>query len=216
MQSTITVGVLALQGAFAEHVAACKAAAQKLGLQISVIEVRLPEQLKQIHGLIIPGGESTTMGIFLRQNDFLSSLREFVHANPTMGTCAGLILFANHVDGQARDGQTIVGGLDVDVKRNFFGRQLQSFESSVQITEKVGEGSSAPAVFIRAPGITSVGSNARVLAKISNWPNKDNAASEMAVAVEQGTMIGLTFHPELTDDTRWHEYFLNKLAQRSS
>ena len=194
--SISSIGVLALQGAFAEHVKICR----KLGA--NAFEVRKPDQLAALDGLIIPGGESTSMGLVAERWGLVEPLRTWVHGGrPTWGTCAGMILLAERASGQKQGGQPLIGGLDVTVNRNYFGRQTDSFETLLEVPV-LGE-PPTPAVFIRAPAITEIGPGVNSLATLAG---KD--AELVHVAVRQGAILATAFHPELTDDTRWHAYFL--------
>jgi 5'-phosphate synthase pdxT subunit len=187
----LTIGVLALQGAFAEHVTALR------GLGVHVVEVRLPVHLTGLDGLIIPGGESTTIGKLATSYDLLAALRAFVAAGrPVYGTCAGLVMLANRLDQDQE--QPLVGGMDICVRRNAFGRQVQSFEQPVSIPA-LGAGPSFPAIFIRAPLITSVGPAADVLARLPDGS---------IVGARQGALLVTAFHPELSGDTRLHSHFV--------
>ncbi|HEX3050973.1 MAG TPA: pyridoxal 5'-phosphate synthase glutaminase subunit PdxT [Aggregatilineaceae bacterium] len=190
------VGVLALQGAFIEH----EKTLNNLG--VNAVEVRLPEQLNNLDALIIPGGESTTIGKLAVEYGLLEPLRAFALEKPVWGTCAGLIFLAKDI-GRA---QPLVGVMDIQVNRNAFGRQVDSFETDLQVKE-LGE---VPfhAVFIRAPVVTAV--------------NKERGVTVLAsleegamVAVRQGKWLGTAFHPELTPDDRFHRYFLETVAQLS-
>ncbi|MGQ9466860.1 MAG: pyridoxal 5'-phosphate synthase glutaminase subunit PdxT [Anaerolineae bacterium] len=189
------IGVLALQGAFIEH----KNVLNRLGVQ--PVEVRLPEHLEGLNGLIIPGGESTTMGLLAQKWGLLEPLRAFARSGrPVWGTCAGMILLAKEiVDGVP--GQPILGLMDITVRRNAFGRQVDSFEADLEIPV-LGD---LPfhAVFIRAPVIERVGASVDVLASLDDGT---------AVAVRQGNLLATAFHPELTPDDRFHRYFM-KLAE---
>lgn len=183
------VGVLALQGAFAEH----KKTLERLGHD--VVEVRLPEQLAAVDALVIPGGESTTIGKLLVDYGLLEPLRERVRGGmPTLGTCAGAIVLAKDI---GRD-QPLIGAMDLVVNRNAFGRQLQSFETQLEVPAVGGE--PFHAIFIRAPSIVSVGPGAEELARL---------ADGTIVAARQGNLVATAFHPELTDDTRLHQYWLS-------
>ncbi|NJN81764.1 MAG: pyridoxal 5'-phosphate synthase glutaminase subunit PdxT [Caldilineaceae bacterium] len=185
-----------LAGAFAEHISILR----RLGVQ--AVEVRRPEQLQAIDGLIIPGGESTTMGLIAERWGLVGPLREWVHrGRPTWGTCAGMILLAEEATGQKKGGQPLLRGLDVTVNRNYFGRQTDSFETMLTVP-KLGD-SPCPAVFIRAPAITRAGPEVEVLARLT----RDDEES-IIVAVCQGPILATAFHPELTQDTRWHELFI--------
>eukprot|EP01018_Ginkgo_biloba_P031010 Gb_34755 [translate_table: standard] len=215
----MSVGVLALQGSFHEHMAALA----KLG--VKGVEVRKPEQLEGLLGLIIPGGESTTMARLAEYHNFIQALQEFSRrGKPIWGTCAGLIFLANKAIGQKKGGQELIGGLDCTVQRNFFGSQLNSFETQLPVPELVAkEGGPATfrAVFIRAPAILESGSSVEVLADYTIRSNESTSAAEnqgksqvrekVIVAVKQGNLLATAFHPELTADTRWHSLFLKML-----
>ena len=194
MAGSATVGVLALQGDFREHIAVLKA------LGAEAVPIRRPEELDAIDGLIIPGGESSVMDKLARNFGLFDPLRAKIAAGlPVYGTCAGLIMIADTVlDSIA--GQQSLGGLDVAVRRNAFGSQLDSFETDIDIAA-LGE-PPVHAVFIRAPVVESVGDDVTVLAAL---------ADGRIVAVEQGPLLGTSFHPEITGDTRFHEYFLRKI-----
>jgi len=186
------IGVLALQGAFIEH--------EKILTQIGaeVVEVRLPQHLEDLDGLIIPGGESTTIGKVARQWGLLEPLRAFAQSGrPLWGTCAGMIFIAKDVvDG--KPDQPLLALMDVTVRRNAFGRQVDSFEADLEIAA-LGE-EPFHAVFIRAPLIERIGEEVEILAKL-----EDGAI----VAVRQGHLLATAFHPELTEDDRFHRYFLS-------
>ncbi|HRW50049.1 MAG TPA: pyridoxal 5'-phosphate synthase glutaminase subunit PdxT [Caldilinea sp.] len=191
----VTIGILALQGAFVEH----EAMVRRLGAQ--AVQVRKPEQLAGLDGLIIPGGESTTMGLVAERWGLVEPLRAWVRSGkPTWGTCAGMIMLADRATGQKEGGQTLLGGLDVTVNRNYFGRQNESFETWLRVPA-LGE---APirAVFIRAPAIVAAGAGVEVLATV---PGR---GEDVIAAVRQGNILATAFHPELTDDLRWHALFL--------
>ncbi|KAJ8559579.1 hypothetical protein K7X08_003637 [Anisodus acutangulus] len=220
----MVVGVLALQGSFNEHIAALK----RLG--VKGVQIRKPEQLQDVSSLIIPGGESTTMAKLAEYHNLFPALREFVKmGKPVWGTCAGLIFLANKATGQKTGGQELIGGLDCTVHRNFFGSQIQSFETELPIPEiaaKEGGPPSCRAVFIRAPAIIEVGLDVEVLADVpvssvetvnsSPIPNEEESIKsvrKVIVAVKQGNMLATAFHPELTADTRWHSYFLKMVPE---
>ncbi|MBD5539313.1 MAG: pyridoxal 5'-phosphate synthase glutaminase subunit PdxT [Desulfovibrio sp.] len=187
------VGVLALQGAFREHVAALG----KLGAPTR--EVRQLRDMDGIGAMVIPGGESTTMGKLLVDLGMLAPLRERIEAGmPVYGSCAGLILLCRHIEGSE---QPRLGVLDATVRRNAFGRQVDSFEADLHIPELGPE--PLPAVFIRAPVILSTGPEVKVLARV------EMDGAERAVAVREGRVLATSFHPELTPDTRFHRYFLD-------
>ena len=186
--SAHTVAVLAVQGAFLEH----RLMLEKLGAR--VIELRQARDLEQsFDRLVLPGGESTVQAKLLREQNMLEPLRERIAGGmPVLGTCAGLILLAKNVEGNEVNG---FGTLDVTVKRNAYGRQLGSFHCESDF----GELGAVPMTFIRAPYIAEVGSNAEALATVDGH----------VVAARQGNQIGTSFHPELDDDTRIHQLFLN-------
>ncbi len=210
------VGVLALQGDFREHIRSL------LRLGVEATEVRLPGQLAGLDGLILPGGESTTMGKLAVEFGLLEPLRDLAASGlPMWGTCAGMILLAR----DAGRSQPLIGALDVTVQRNAFGRQLQSFETDLAVPALADPASTFRAVFIRAPLITRVGPNVEVLARLADTDStgytdgakstdyplvrSSSAASTAIVAVRQGHLLATAFHPELTDDDRFHRYFLS-------
>ncbi len=198
-----TIGILALQGAFLEHEAMMK----RLGAQ--TVQVRKPQQLDALDGLILPGGESTTMGLVAERWGLVEPLRGWVRSGrPVWGTCAGLILLAERATGQKAGGQPLIGGLDVTVSRNYFGRQSESFESF--LVAPVPGDPPVRALFIRAPAIVESGEEVTVLATVAG-----HAEEEVAVAVSQGTLLATAFHPELTDDLRWHAFFLERVRAAS-
>lgn len=190
------IGVLALQGAFAEHLAMLR----ELG--VDAVEVRLPEHLAGLDGLIIPGGESTTIGKLMVQYRLIDPIRSLAGSGrPILGTCAGMIMLAREITGTD---QPRLGLIDIEVERNAFGRQVDSFETAVPI-EGV-EGEPFPAIFIRAPRIRQVGPGVAVLGRLEDGT---------VVAARQDNLVVLSFHPELTRDPRLHHYFL-ELATRST
>jgi pyridoxal 5'-phosphate synthase pdxT subunit len=187
------IGVLALQGAFIEHIQML----EKLG--VTAVPVRLPADLEGLDGLIIPGGESTTIGKLAVQYQLLEPLRRFALEKPVWGTCAGMILMANDI---GRD-QPLLGVMDIVVERNAFGRQVNSFESGLDVpalANGAGPARPFPAVFIRAPRLVAAKGKAEVLATL---------ADGTAVAAQEGHWLVTSFHPELTDDDRFHRYFLD-------
>jgi 5'-phosphate synthase pdxT subunit len=183
------IGVLAIQGDFAEHIVMLK----RLGVETA--EVRLPSHLDGLDGLIVPGGESTTIGKLSVDYGLLKPLRKFGKTHAMWGTCAGAIFLSKDV----RRSQPLLGIMDITVERNAFGRQVDSFEADLVIPE-LGEGSPYHAIFIRAPIIESVQGDARVLSTL---------ADGRIVAARQGKLLATSFHPELTLDTRFHQYFLS-------
>ncbi len=187
------IGVLALQGDFAEHISMLK----RIGVE--AVEVRLPKHLEGLNGLIIPGGESTTIGKLAVAYNLIEPLREFGKSHAIWGTCAGAIFLAKDI---GRD-QPLLGLMDIKVLRNAFGRQVDSFETDLEIDELYkATGTEHPyhAVFIRGPVIESVSGNAKVLSALEDG---------RIVAAQQGHLLATSFHPELTEDTRFHEYFIS-------
>lgn len=192
------IGVLALQGDVREH----SAMLQELGAD--AVEVRLPEHLSGINGLVIPGGESSVIDKLTRIFGLRASLVDAISAGlPVFGTCAGLIMLADSLD-DAIVGQQTLGGLDVTVRRNAFGAQVDSFETLVKV-EGIG-GPALQVAFIRAPIVTRVGERARVIAELSDGT---------VVGVAQDALIGVAFHPEITGDDRVHRLFLALVAERA-
>jgi len=187
--NTMKIGVLAIQGDFSEHLVMLK----RLGVQAA--EVRLPAQLSGLDGLIIPGGESTTIGKLAMDYELLAPLREFGKQHAIWGTCAGAIFLSK----DARRDQPLLGIMDIIIRRNAFGRQVDSFEADLAISE-LGNGHPFHAIFIRAPIIESVQGEARILSSLPDG---------RIVAAQQGKLLATSFHPELTGDARFHEYFLS-------
>jgi len=194
-----TIGVLALQGDVREH----EGVLRRLGAQ--TVRVRTPEELDSVEALVIPGGESTTMSKLAVTFGLIEPLRKRVAAGmPAYGSCAGMIMLADQIEDGGEDQETI-GGLDVVVRRNAFGRQVDSFEADLAMP-LLGP---APvhAVFIRAPWVESVGDGVDVLGRVESGP-----AAGRIVAVRQGHVMATSFHPELTGDERIHEYFVNDVV----
>ncbi|HAL61081.1 MAG TPA: pyridoxal 5'-phosphate synthase glutaminase subunit PdxT [Chloroflexi bacterium] len=192
------IGVLALQGSFIEHIATLK----RLGVEPPA--VKLPKDLVGLDGLIIPGGESTTIGKLATTYKLIEELKRLGEDGlPIWGTCAGMILLAREIEG---DSQTRLGLMDIAVERNAFGRQVESFEADLVIPALDGvsseeeKGKSFRAVFIRAPSVKRVGEGVEVLAALDEG---------VIVAARQGNLLATAFHPELTEDNRFHRYFLN-------
>lgn len=193
------VGVLALQGDVREHLIALAEC------DVLARPVRRPEELAEVHGLVLPGGESTTMSRLLETFELLEPLRERVAAGmPVYGSCAGMILLASKVlDG--RPDQHSLGAIDMVVRRNAFGRQVDSFEADLDVAGL--DGGPLRAVFIRAPWVESVGAGVDVLATVPDHPAVGAAAGRI-VAVRQGQALATSFHPELTGDGRVHRLFV--------
>ncbi len=186
------IGVLALQGDFAEHV-------RILGqIGVTAVEVRLPKDLADIDGLIIPGGESTTIGKLAVRFGLMEPIRQLASTRPVWGTCAGAIFLAR----DSRHSQPMLGLMNIAIRRNAFGRQAESFETDLVVPEIVTaeNDGSVHAVFIRAPLIESVGADVKVLARLPDG---------RIVAARQRNLLATAFHPELTGDDRFHRYFLS-------
>ncbi|GAF79600.1 unnamed protein product [marine sediment metagenome] len=188
------IGVLASQGAFVEHIAVLRR------LNVEATPVRLPGELAGLDGLIIPGGESTSISRLLLDYNLGSKLRNLAHSGlPLFGTCAGMILLAN---GTSASDIEPLGLMKIQVKRNAFGRQRESFETDLSIPV-LGE-KPFPAVFIRAPLIEQANSDVEILARLG----------DTSVAAREGKLLACAFHPELSDDSRFHEYFLDIVTGR--
>lgn len=203
--SGINIGVLAVQGDVAENIMATKMALEELGLEGIVNEVKTPEQIADLDGLIIPGGESTVIGTLSLVNGSLKKIKEKIASGmPVFGICAGMIMLSK----KAKDrvigemDQPLLDFLDVKIERNAFGRQKDSFESEISI-DKIGI-SKFPGVFIRAPSILETGKDVEVLSKFN----------EKIIAVKQGNIVGTSFHPELTGDLSLHKYFVNLIKAK--
>ncbi|KAL6886328.1 SNO glutamine amidotransferase [Trichoderma longibrachiatum] len=232
---SLTVGVLALQGGFFEHIGLLHRAASVVFPSMrpeavfTAIEVRTPADLDKCDALIIPGGESTTIAFVAQQSGLLEPLRDFVKVKrkPVWGTCAGLILLAEQANGAKIGGQELIGGLDVAVARNHFGRQLQSFQATIRLpflgenqpvnqAEPVNE--DFPAIFIRAPIVEELlNDNVEVLAtvtredKVKRGSTVGEKEKDDVIAVRQGSIVGMSFHPELTEDPRIHVWWLRHI-----
>ncbi len=196
----VSIGVLALQGDIEENISATTQALKSLNIEGDVVQVKYPEQVSNIDGIIIPGGESTVIGTLAALNGSLKVLRDRISEGmPALGICAGMIVLAkrayDRVVGETR--QKLLNLLDITVERNAFGRQMDSFEAYLNIP-LLGE-QPFKGVFIRAPVIKDHASNVEVLARLN----------DKVVAVKQGNIIGTSFHPELAADTRLHTHFLN-------
>ena len=197
---TPSIGVFALQGDVREHVQVLT----RLG--VDAFTVRRPEELERCDGLVLPGGESTTMYKLARTFDLFEPLaRRIGEGMPTFGTCAGMIMLADRIE-DGIDGQETLGGLDITVRRNAFGRQVDSFEGDIAFAHL---GDPVHAVFIRAPWVESVGPDVEVLATVPT-----GEAAGRIVAVRQGNLMATSFHPEVGGDDRIHRYFV-ELVKKS-
>lgn len=197
---SINVGVLSIQGDIQENLLSTKTALDELGIDGKVTDVKTPEEISQLDGLIIPGGESTTIGQLSLINGSMKVLKEKIeNGMPILGICAGLILLSKTADDRVigKTDQPLLEILDIKLERNSFGRQKESFEADVSL-----DSIDIPkfnGVFIRAPSVSDVGSDVEVLSKFN----------EKIVAIRKGNVIGTSFHPELTGDTSLHRYFVN-------
>jgi 5'-phosphate synthase pdxT subunit len=189
------IGVLALQGDFAEHITVLR------HLEVDTTEVRLPSQLDELHGLIIPGGESTAIGKLATTFGMIEPLRRFGHDRPIWGTCAGAIFLSCDAHLQ----QPLLNLMDITIERNAFGRQVNSFEIDLIIPALEDHERPFRALFIRAPLIERVGRGVEVLAHLP----EDQERTGRVVAAQQGHLLATSFHPELTEDNRFHRYFIN-------
>lgn len=201
---SLRVGVLAVQGAVSEHVDALRRAAAQRGMEVEVVTVRRLEDLEGVHGLVLPGGESTAISRLLQRGGLEEAVRRRGQEGSLamLGTCAGLVLLSSEGAHDVKEkGVRQLGLLEAEVDRNAFGRQRESFEAALEV-EGVGP---VPAVFIRAPVLKRVWGDTVALAKVG----------EGLVAVRRGRILGTSFHPELTEDTRLHAMFLD-LAQEAA
>ena len=204
MSNELLIGVLALQGDVEENIKATTDALREINLKGKVISVRYPDEILKVDGLIIPGGESTVMGLLLSiKNGLLDSITKVLQNRiPIMGTCAGMIVLAkksyDKVVGNKK--QLLLGALDIEIERNSFGRQYDSFESTLEIS---GIGNDFKGIFIRAPTVISTGSRVQILSKFDG----------KIVAVQQENIIGTSFHPELSGDNRMHRLFIELITK---
>ena len=204
--SGINIGILAIQGDVAENILATKMAIEELGMEGIVTEVKTPEQISDLDGLVIPGGESTVIGTLSLVNGSLKKIKEKIASGmPVFGICAGMILLSK----KAKDrvvgemDQPLLDFLDVKIERNAFGRQKDSFESEISM-DKIGI-PKFPGVFIRAPSIIETGKDVEVLSKFN----------EKIIAVKQGNILGTVFHPEITGDISLHKYFVSMIRKKN-
>ncbi|RMZ75800.1 hypothetical protein DV738_g5295, partial [Chaetothyriales sp. CBS 135597] len=229
----ITVGVLALQGAFVEHLSLLRKAegylkqSGRVGHEFSFVQVRNAEQLGECDGLIIPGGESTTISLVAANSGLLEPLRSFVkiERKPTFGTCAGLILLSETAIATKQGGQELIGGLDVQVNRNHFGRQVQSFKAELDLPFLAQSTTRQPfpGVFIRAPVVEKVlpqaeGKHAAMSSPVEIMgvlPGTGDAEATI-IAVKQGNVFGTSFHPEMTSDVRIHAWWLEQVIKAAA
>jgi len=197
---SLTVGVLSIQGDVQENIISTKAALDELGFDGTVTDVKTPDEISQLDGLIIPGGESTTIGQLSLVNGSLKVLKEKIDGGmPVLGICAGMIMLSKTANDKVvgKTDQPLLDILDIKLERNSFGRQRESFETDISL-----DSINIPkfnGVFIRAPSVSEVGSDVEVISKFN----------DKIVAVKKGNVIGTSFHPELTEDNSLHKYFVN-------
>jgi len=204
---SLTIGVLSIQGDVEENLLSAKAAIDELGIDVKVIEVKTPDEISSLDGLIIPGGESTTIGQLSLANGSLKILKEKIeNGMPVLGICAGMIMLSKTASDRivGKTDQPLLDILDITLERNSFGRQKESFEASVSL-DSINI-SKFTGVFIRAPSISDVGSDVEILSKFN----------EKIVAVKKGNVIGTSFHPELTRDVSLHKYFVNLVQKQQA
>jgi 5'-phosphate synthase pdxT subunit len=198
MVRAVTIGIIGVQGAISEHVAALNNALEETTIQGRVTVVKQKKDIHSLDAIVIPGGESTTISKFLHQADLYTVISKKIREDnlPVMGTCAGCVLLARKLTNKAKNDIPLLSAMDMQVRRNAFGRQRESFEQPVNI-----KGFSSPfhAVFIRAPVIEKIWGECEALAKLD----------EKVVMARQRNLLAVSFHPELTDDTRVHKYFLD-------
>ena len=203
---SITVGVLSIQGDVQENLLSAKTALDELDIDGKVVSVKTPDEISQLDGLIIPGGESTTIGHLSLANDSLKVLKEKINGGmPVLGICAGMIMLSKTANDKVvgKIDQPLLNILDIKLERNSFGRQRESFETDVSMDSINIQKFNG--VFIRAPSVSDVGSDIEILAKYN----------EKIVAIKKGNVIGTAFHPELTTDTSLHKYFVNLITTKN-
>jgi len=204
---TLRIGVLAIQGDVAENVSSLENSITELNQDATVNIVKTPEEIAELDGLIIPGGESTTIGQLSLVNGSLKEIKQKVESGmPVLGICAGMVLLANNARDKVmgKTEQPLFDFLDIDLERNSFGRQRESFEANISM-DSIGI-SNYNGVFIRAPTITTTSNDIEVLAKFN----------EKIVAIKKGNIIGTSFHPELTGDLAIHKYFVNLVKETTN
>ena len=197
---SLTFGVLSIQGDVLENILSVRAAIDALGIDGTVTAIRTPDEISKVDGLVIPGGESTTIGQLSKFNGSLKILKEKIEQGmPVLGICAGMVLLSNNANDKVvgKIDQPLLNILDIKLERNSFGRQRESFESDISL-DSIGI-PKFNGVFIRAPSISDVGSDVEVLSKFN----------EKIIAVKKNNVIGVAFHPELTSDISLHKYFVN-------
>eukprot|EP01064_Diplonema_japonicum_P003699 TRINITY_DN123_c6_g1_i1.p1 TRINITY_DN123_c6_g1~~TRINITY_DN123_c6_g1_i1.p1 ORF type:complete len:222 (+),score=50.52 TRINITY_DN123_c6_g1_i1:56-721(+) len=218
----LRIGVLGIQGGFHEHMEMVKS------VGCEAVDVRKKEQLEGLDGLVLPGGESTAIGLIAHDNGVIEPIRDFIHKEkkPVFGTCAGMIVLSDEVTEQRKGGQALFGGLHTVVNRNGFGRQINSFEHKVNIPEGIDIKPKGNEIFIRAPLVHEAKPNVTVIATLTHsfkdYCDPNAAASrpedneEVIVGVQQDNILAVSFHPELTNDTTWHQYFKDLILKRKA
>ena len=197
---SLNVGILSIQGDVQENILSTKAAFDELGIDGNIMPVKTPDEISKLDGLIIPGGESTTIGQLSLVNGSLKTLKEKIeNGMPVLGICAGMIMLSKTADDRVvgKTDQALLNILDIKLQRNSFGRQQDSFESDISM-DSIGI-PKFNGIFIRAPSVSDVGSDIEILSKFN----------EQIIAVKKGNVIGTSFHPELTTDVSLHKYFVN-------
>ncbi len=197
---SLNVGILSIQGDVQENILSTKAAFDELGIDGNIMPVKTPDEISKLDGLIIPGGESTTIGQLSLVNGSLKVLKEKIeNGMPVLGICAGMIMLSKTADDRVvgKTDQALLNILDIKLQRNSFGRQQDSFESNISM-DSIGI-PKFNGIFIRAPSVSDVGSDIEILSKFN----------EQIIAVKKGNVIGTSFHPELTTDVSLHKYFVN-------
>lgn len=201
---SFTVGVLAIQGDVHENITSTEAALEELGIEGRVVGVKTGEDISKLDGLIIPGGESTTIGQLSLVNSSLKAIKEKIeHGMPVLGICAGMIMLSKTANDRVvgKTEQPLLNLLDIKIEKNSFGRQKESFETDISLDSISIQKFNG--IFIRAPSVSDVGSGVEVLAKFN----------EKIIAVKKGNIIGVAFHPELTKDVSLHKYFINLIKK---
>ncbi|MCH9657252.1 pyridoxal 5'-phosphate synthase glutaminase subunit PdxT [archaeon] len=202
---SVTIGVLSVQGDVHENILSLNTAIDDLGIDAKAVEVKTPDEISSLDGLIIPGGESTTIGHLSLVNDSLKVMKEKIeNGMPTLGICAGMVMLSKTASDRVvgKTDQPLLEMLDITLERNSFGRQKQSFEADVSLSSI--NISKFNGVFIRAPSVSNVGSDVEVLSKFN----------EKIIAVKKGNVVGISFHPELTLDVSLHKYFVGLVQKQ--
>ncbi|KAG7099946.1 hypothetical protein E1B28_001739 [Marasmius oreades] len=222
VSNDLTIGILSLQGAFVEH----QVSIERLNLnrRIRVLQVRTEQDLDQCNALIIPGGESTTIALLARLSGLFEPLKQFANTKPVWGTCAGAILLSNSVVGAKKGGQELLGGMSISIARNGWGSQIESFEAPLQVDGLRDSTRPFSGIFIRAPVLLALKNSPndppiQVVARLPQELTPESLISQVEefdadtttiVAIRQGLHLLTTFHPELTKDDRFHEYFVRE------